>query len=419
MDTERTPRARGPVPVRSFAVQAAVVLALFTTLVFVGIYWRTQALLEAALHDEASSYIDLIVDARAWNARHGGVWVLKTDGVQSNPFLRALGVEPDTQTVAGTWMTLRNPSAMTVEISRIAAQTNRVTFRLTSTKPVNPANAPDPWELGALRRFESDPVQVSEVQHAPGGDVLRMIRPLYVEESCLRCHASQGYKVGDIRGAVSVSVPMTSAETSLRGNAFTLVLIFAAVVVVGGGIGWVLIARMSAKIHEADTLLRTMAATDSLTGLANRRAVLGRLDEELARAEREHATHGLIMIDIDHFKQVNDTSGHAAGDLVLREVARRLEDASREYDVVGRMGGEEFLVIAPDIEEATLEPIAERLRNAVCSEPIAAEDSEFAVTVSAGATLTCAGDLADDVLARADEALYAAKAAGRNRTRIG
>ena len=119
VDTERTPRARGPVPVRSFAVQAAVVLALFTTLVFVGIYWRTQALLEAALHDEASSYIDLIVDARAWNARHGGVWVLKTDGVQSNPFLRALGVEPDTQTVAGTWMTLRNPSAMTVEISRI------------------------------------------------------------------------------------------------------------------------------------------------------------------------------------------------------------------------------------------------------------------------------------------------------------
>lgn len=138
------------VPVRRFAIVAAVALGVFATLIFLGIFWRTSTLLLDSAREQASSSIDLIVDAREWNAHYSGVWVIKGPGVESNPFLRVLGVEPDTSTVAGTTLTLRNPAIMTHEISRIAEQNEGVHFRLTSLKPVNPANAPDSWEREAL-----------------------------------------------------------------------------------------------------------------------------------------------------------------------------------------------------------------------------------------------------------------------------
>ena len=402
-------------PVRRFAIQAAVVLGLFTTLVFVGIFWRTATLLDAGAREQATSYIDLIVNARAWNAHFGGVWVEKAPGVESNPFLRELGVEPDTSTVAGSALTLRNPAAMTNEISRIAEQTSGVHFRLTSLRPVNPADAPDEWERRTLEGFETDRAETSTIERRPSGRVLRAMRPLLVDESCLRCHEKQGYRVGDVRGAISLTPPLTATDRAIRESGLVLLGIFTVVVLVGGAIGYRLVSRLEARVVDSERSLNHLATTDALTGIGNRRAVIQRLEEELARGARAGHVTGVIELDADLFKNVNDTYGHAAGDEVLREIATRMLGALREYDVVGRLGGEEFLVVAPDIGRHTLAELAERLRLTIEERPVTFEQHLIPVTVSVGSTLAGPDDTAESALARVDTALYAAKAAGRNR----
>ena len=115
--------------VRRFAIQAGVVFVLFTTLAIVGIYLRTQQLVMAGVNQKAESFLDLIVTTRGWNAGHGGVWVEKHTDSDTNAYLRHLGVEPDTSTVSGVPLTLRNPAAMTREISELISENDEVRFR--------------------------------------------------------------------------------------------------------------------------------------------------------------------------------------------------------------------------------------------------------------------------------------------------
>ena len=163
--------------------------------------------------------------------------------------------------------------------------------------------------------------------------------------------------------------------------------------------------------------------TDVLTGWYNRRYLTVRLNEELARAQRDRASLVCLMLDIDHFKQVNDNWGHSAGDAVLREIAQRIEAQVRASDVAARYGGEEFVVLLPntDVEAATL--LADRIREAISESPIDLENGEaVSITVSIGIATVGPGEdesdlktVGDSLLARADVALYAAKSAGRDR----
>jgi diguanylate cyclase (GGDEF)-like protein len=162
--------------------------------------------------------------------------------------------------------------------------------------------------------------------------------------------------------------------------------------------------------------LRHASQRDPLTGLLNRRAVDDALEHEWRRYGRAGASFAVLLVDIDHFKQINDTHGHAAGDQVLAQVARALETHARATDSVARIGGEEFLLLLPDIQKGDAYGLAERLRRAVEHEPVSAARARIAATVSIGVAVvdTCdAGVRA--VIARADDALYRAKAAGRNR----
>jgi diguanylate cyclase (GGDEF)-like protein len=173
--------------------------------------------------------------------------------------------------------------------------------------------------------------------------------------------------------------------------------------------------RHSRVVGERDTY-REKALVDSLTGLWNRAAILELLVRELARGDRDGADVAVVMGDLDHFKNVNDTYGHAAGDRVLAETAQRLRTVVRAYDAVGRYGGEEFLIVLPkcDLEAAARQ--AERLRTEVAAVPIEFEGQQIAVTISLG---VAAGRCAVEELVRAaDEALYAAKRAGRNRVEV-
>jgi diguanylate cyclase (GGDEF)-like protein len=173
------------------------------------------------------------------------------------------------------------------------------------------------------------------------------------------------------------------------------------------------VKRLHDALLEANRRLAEQALTDDLTGLANRRHGARQLEREIALAVRHGRVLALARVDVDHFKQINDSHGHQAGDEVLAEVARRLAGGVRGGDELARWGGDEFVVILPGTDKAGALRAAERLRAAVAAAPVDAAGRALPVTVSVG-WAHWAGDTPDDLLARADRALYKAKDAGRN-----
>lgn len=166
--------------------------------------------------------------------------------------------------------------------------------------------------------------------------------------------------------------------------------------------------------------LRHLSETDPLTGLLNRRAFLSNAERLVAFARRYGRDLAVVVADIDHFKRVNDTYGHAAGDAVIKEVARRLQGNARDSDLVARFGGEEFVVLLMESDVTAAAAYAERVRAAIQGGAVALEDGRsIALTLSLGCTILHAGDRdVQDVVDRADGALYAAKTSGRNRVRV-
>ena len=178
------------------------------------------------------------------------------------------------------------------------------------------------------------------------------------------------------------------------------------------------IVQLQQQLLEAQDALRELATHDALTRLWNRHGIWEILTRELARCEREGSSLGVVMGDLDHFKEINDTHGHMAGDFVLREVSSRLAGCIRTYDAAGRYGGEEFLLLFPGCDEETLVQTAERLRQQVSGLPyLLNEETSIAVTASFGATSLPKGGHSspEALIRRADAALYKAKEFGRDR----
>lgn len=174
------------------------------------------------------------------------------------------------------------------------------------------------------------------------------------------------------------------------------------------------------RIVELQRSLRFAATHDFLTNLLNRAEILAALEREFSRGGREDKPAAIILADIDHFKRVNDTLGHAAGDEVLKEVARRLKMTLRPYDVVGRYGGEEFLLILPGCTLAVGARRADEIRKLVAASPIETPDGAVAAAVSMGVTATVATRDCSiaEFLREADVSLYEAKKNGRNRVEV-
>lgn len=166
-------------------------------------------------------------------------------------------------------------------------------------------------------------------------------------------------------------------------------------------------------IEQKNHQLEHLSATDPLTGAYNRRGFLQRLNEEIGRADRFEQPLCVILLDVDHFKRVNDAHGHQVGDEVLLKLGQTVARTVRGSDVFGRWGGEEFILMVPQEDLANAELIAEKLRTEVAATAMA---ENVAVTISLGVSRYRRGEAAVDLIARADQALYAAKAGGRNRT---
>ena len=184
-----------------------------------------------------------------------------------------------------------------------------------------------------------------------------------------------------------------------------------------GAVNAMLAAMQKGKseLLQAQESLRFHAEHDSLTGVLNRRAIRDVLRRELSRCRRENQTLGVIVADVDHFKKINDHYGHGAGDAALVAVVQRISAMLRPYDVIGRYGGEEFLIIAPGCDLDVTEKLAERIRVAVSDEPVDLGNESITVTISLGATLGTQESDPEFLVEVADGAMYRAKHNGRNR----
>ncbi len=172
------------------------------------------------------------------------------------------------------------------------------------------------------------------------------------------------------------------------------------------------------QLHRKVETLSELALTDELTKVANRRCFVDSVEAELARCQRNEKPAALLLLDLDFFKSVNDTYGHHAGDEVLKATANRIKKALREYDMFGRIGGEEFAVFLTETEPATALHVAERIRVILADYPIKAGIAELCVTTSIGIALTHGESSFEELYLQADSALYMAKRNGRNRAEL-
>src|ERR1700676_340845 len=173
------------------------------------------------------------------------------------------------------------------------------------------------------------------------------------------------------------------------------------------------------KFDKRVTELEQLAFRDPLTGLPNRRYIELKVEHGLQDHQRLGRLYGLLMFDLDHFKQVNDSHGHYAGDAMLKAIGENVARGLRPDDVVGRWGGEEFLVLAPDVDAITLGDLAERCRILIAESSVAAGVSRVSVTASIGATVLIHSDNANTAISRADELMYQSKHSGGDRTTAG
>ena len=179
------------------------------------------------------------------------------------------------------------------------------------------------------------------------------------------------------------------------------------------------IVSLQTELVTARESLRFQASHDPLTGMRNRAAANQALDREVHRATIGDHAVAVAMVDLDHFKSINDTYGHPAGDAVLREAARRISGAVRPDDVVGRYGGEEFLVVLPGCNTAEAAAIGERIRDQLAARPVSIGRLSIEVTASVGVAAAGRDPDPQRLVAAADAALYDAKRAGRNRVERG
>jgi diguanylate cyclase (GGDEF)-like protein len=399
---------------RSFVLSTGLAFLLCLIIIFAVVTATNRKLIYEQAKTEARALFSSIVITRKWNAVHGGVYVEKKNGMIASPYLD----DPDIMTMAGQILTKKNPALMTREISEYAEQEGLFRFHITSLRPLNPDNKPDAFEAKALSLFDQGGKEAFQSEQLQGRTVFRYMAPLFVEQECLECHARQGYRTGQVRGGISVTFDVKDIKRIQDTYTFIFVAFGCISISVLLGIGLSFTKRLIRKIEDARHQIETMAIIDELTCIFNRRHLMVRFNQEFERARRLKKELGCMMIDIDHFKDINDTYGHLVGDKILKEVAGLIMSSLRTYDIAGRYGGEEFLVILPDTNFENTLNLAERIRKNIGGSLFKKAGITITdpVTVSIGISSSSAEDLsANDMLSRADNGLYSAKGEGRNR----
>ena len=412
-----------PVAVSSQTLKFAVMAVIWSLLAGLSLAWNLKQVDEAILATAtaaARATIDKDVAFRKWGASHGGVYVPVTERTPPNPYLRVPGKV--VVTTAGLKLTLMNPAYMLRQLQQDFPGESGARSRITSLKPVNPNNAPDAWEAKALHGFEQVLKERVAVQQIDGKPYVRLLRPFVVAEECLKCHEQQGYSVGDLRGGIGIKLPLEPFAVVEQAHKVLLIGSHGGIWLfglLGMGFWFRRERKRDIELRQASAQLQHQAHHDPLTGLPNRLLLADRMAVALAQAARSGGKLAVCYLDLDGFKGVNDSHGHAIGDRLLGVVAERLVDAVRGGDTVARLGGDEFTLLLANLADMVeCEAALARLLQAV-ARPVVIDTADLMITASIGVTLfPDDGADADTLLRHADQALYAAKEAGRNRYHV-
>lgn len=404
--------------VRLLQIIVGIVAVVWTGILFSLYLWAASAERDhlskvAALR--AESVANHTQALRGWIGGHGGVYVEMNAGEEQS-YLPGNIPESEIATPSGRKLSLLSSSAVLAKISKEFKRGSGDHVRLISKQPMNPDNMPDEWEEKALEALEGGAKKVEGFVDDGMGSMFRLMYPMELQPRCLRCHDYLVDTLTKLVGGLSVTVDKVPYDRQYDKILHQLSLGYFGIWVVGIaslGVFGVFGSRLLRRIEYAST-------HDGLTGLKNRHEIERQLTVECARAERYHRQLSVMMLDIDHFKEVNDTYGHQAGDEALRVVAETVRKMIRKPDIAGRYGGEEFLILVTETSTEGASNLAQRLNAAIKATPIALPDNKtLSLTVSIGvASWSPERKLPSALINSADEALYRAKESGRDRVDV-
>ena len=392
---------------------------------------------ENILFQQSSTLFNNIVTMRKWSSDHGAVYVKAHEGIEPNPYL----ANNHTYTKDNELLIKINPAWMTRQLSEMSNKTENYYFKITSLNPVNPVNTPDEFEKKALDDLEKN--KDKKFYTNMEKDKYNLLGSLKVEPSCLECHAHQNYKLGDVIGGLRVSVPIDNYTqnieilesktnflftiTILTSFIFIFIIIFTINSIYSREISITKLNKTlerkvsirTKELRDANKKLIEISIKDYLTNIPNRRHFFEIGTKSLHIAKRENSDLSVICIDIDLFKNINDTYGHNIGDEILKLVSSNMNKYIRKSDVIARIGGEEFSILLNNTNEENAYLLAEKIRTQIESSIYKNDKIEIKTTISLGISqLRAEDDDLDSIIIRADKALYEAKNTGRNKSVI-
>ncbi|MET0101846.1 MAG: diguanylate cyclase [Sedimenticola sp.] len=375
---------------------------------FLGFTIRANALFDTLLLEEGRAFHQELLLVRRWVREHGGVYI-RQGGVDTK--LKRTVVDSD-----GEVLLQRNASEVTQELSQLSHESGIIRFGSTTFNPLNPVNKPDAFERDGLERLRAGSKEVYGFDEIDGVLEFRYMSPLVTKPKCVKCHTDGSFQVGRVDSALTSHIPAASIMKEKQVNRMWMAASAISVILLVSISIWLLARRFIRQLTDADRRLERLAAEDALTGLYNRRMGMELLKAEQARCKRKERPLSVALLDIDHFKRINDEMGHLVGDEGLRGLADMIRCQLREYDISFRYGGEEFVVILPETDGPQAMIVAERLRQMVEGSEIETSSGEpLTFTVSIGICQQGTEGELKTLLDHADEALYAAKNSGRNR----
>jgi len=388
---------------RFYARLIAVVWTVFLALFFyTDVRSEKKHVIEIA-RKQAIGVIHKLEEVKVWNTAYDAVYVVEGNQTPDN-----LKVNPGAvSTTEGQRLSQIIFPTMWRQLSSINLYINDVETHTSSLKAVNPVNEPDPWETKGLNKLESGAKSYMSFEKTEEGlHVFKYMHPIYIEESCMDCHAVQGYKVGDVRAGITAKIPVDTLLDNTYEHIWQVGAILALLAALGVGVAVIVEKRhLSDQVHIQQ--LNDMAIIDELTGLNNRRGFLTLAQQQLKFSERNEEKATLLFMDLNRFKEINDTYGHKTGDTALVRLAGILTSTFRGSDIVGRFGGDEFVVLAMDTAEGTEEIMIDRLESNI-EEEKARSDAPYELSLSIGTAVFDPAEpkMLELLILEADEKMY-------------
>jgi diguanylate cyclase (GGDEF)-like protein len=390
----------------------------WTAILILSLYWNLyqnqQIILENA-RITARTAFEKDVLYRAWNSGHGGVYVPPTDKTPPNPYLADMP-NRDLKISDQTTLTLINPAYMTRQVFELQTAYTGVLGHITSLKPIRPENAADSWEQKALAAFEAGEKEISSVETINNGSYLRLMRPLLVEERCLKCHQKQGYKVGEIRGGISESVPLAPIAAAQEQSVRTIWIGHSVIWLIGFlglNIALIFLGNSLKRQEKAEERLVFVSSHDALTGLFNRAV----LEDTIKTLDQGNRPISVLVGDVDNLKITNDTLGHTSGDDLLRHTAQVLRSALRSDDILARVGGDEFIAVLPGVDAPLAQKILARIHKYIQDHN--SQNPDLQLSISFGITTALFNEPLTETIHRADQVMYAEKASKKRNQAAG